>query len=114
MIHKTSFCYNLGMSNDFIDMIEPTPPLHSTKCKLIAFFIWIFLQYSIYAVMAFVWYKYDFFLSLFALMLSFIIVGIIRSKLRNNSIPITQREYHYNDKGIATWYTAKEICYDEI
>ncbi|MDQ1263645.1 MAG: hypothetical protein QG559_646 [Campylobacterota bacterium] len=102
------------MSNDFIDMIEPTPTLHSKKCRIIAFCIEILLKYSIYAVMAAVWYKYDFFLSLFALMLSFIIVGIIRSKLRNSAIPLSQREYHYNDKGIAAWYTAKEICYDEI
>jgi hypothetical protein len=102
------------MSNDFIDMIEPTPKLHSKKCRIIAFCIEILLKYSIYAVMALVWYKYDFFISLFALMLSFIIVGIIRSKLRNSAIPPSQREYHYNDKGIAAWYTAKEICYDEM
>lgn len=101
------------MLNDFIEMIEPTPKLKSQKCKFMAFLIWVFLQYSIYAVMALTWYLYDFFISFFALVLSFIVVGIIRSKLRNSAIPVSQREYHYNDKGIAAWYTSKELCFGE-
>jgi len=38
------------------------------------------------------------------MVLSFLIVGIIRSKLRNSVIPAKQREYQYNDKGIASSY----------
>ncbi|MDQ1244605.1 MAG: hypothetical protein QG565_945, partial [Campylobacterota bacterium] len=34
-------------------------------------------------------------------------------KLRNSVIPPKQREYQYNDKGIADWYTAKELCYGD-
>ena len=47
-------------------------------------------------------------------MLSFVIVGIIRAKLRNSVIPVKQREYQYNDKGIADWYAARAICFEEI
>jgi len=100
------------MQNDFIDMVEPTPKLHTRKCKIISFILWIFLQFSIYITALIAWYLYDYFLAFFALILTFIIVGIIRSKLRNSVIPSKQREYHYNDKGIADWYTAKMICYD--
>ena len=41
-------------------------------------------------------------------------MGIIRSKLRNSVIPPKQQEYQYNDQGIADWFVAKEICYDEV
>jgi hypothetical protein len=60
-----------------------------------------------------IWYFYDFFIALLSLVLTFIIMGIIRSKLRNAVIPFNQREYQYNDKAIADWYVAKELCYEE-
>jgi ABC-type dipeptide/oligopeptide/nickel transport system permease subunit len=98
------------MKNDFIDMLEPTPLLKSKKCKIISFILRIFLQFFTYFITFVVWYIYDYFIAFFALMLSFIVIGIIRSKLRNSVIPIKQREYQYSDKGIADWYTAKELC----
>lgn len=98
------------MQNDFIEMMEPTPKIHTKKCKVVAFILRIFLQYSIYAITIIVWYMYDYFIAFFALILSFIVVGIVRSKLRNSVIPPKQREYQYTDKGIADWYTAKELC----
>ena len=102
------------MQNDIIDMMEPTPKLRSKRCKLISFLIKIFLQYSIYIAGLLSWYIYDYFIAIAVFILSFIIVGIIRSKLRNSVIPLKQREYQYNDQGIADWYTAKAICFDEI
>ena len=98
------------MQNDFIEMIEPTPKLKTKKCKMISFLIRVLLQYSIYIVTVITWYMYDFFISFLSLILSFIVVGIIRSKLRNSVIPIKQREYQYSDQGIADWYTARELC----
>jgi len=98
------------MQSDFIDQIEPTPKLHSKKCKLIALVLRIFLQYTTIIVALLSWYIYDYFIAIATLLLTFIIVGIIRSKLRNSVIPPSQREYQYNDKGIADWYTARELC----
>jgi len=98
------------MQNDFIEMIEPTPKISTKKCKIVSFLIWIFLKYSPYIITLMVWYIYDYFIAFFTLILSYIIVGIIRAKLRNSVIPAKQREYNYNDKGIADWYTAKELC----
>ncbi|MCF6340291.1 MAG: hypothetical protein L3J10_06035 [Sulfurimonas sp.] len=101
------------MQNDFINMIEPTPILKCKKCKMIAFLIKIFLQYSIYIIGIITWFLYDYFIAGAIFLLSYIVIGIIRAKLRNSVIPTKQREYHYNDKDIADWYTAKELCYED-
>ncbi len=102
------------MQNDYIDMIEPIPILYSKKCKVISFFIKIFLQFSIYIASLVTWFMYDYFIAIAVLLLSFIILGIVRSKIRNSVIPIKQREHQYSDRNIADWYTAKEICNDEL
>lgn len=101
------------MDNNFIDMLEPTPKLHSKKCKIISAIIWFFLKFSVYITTILAWYLYDFIIAFFLLILSFIIIGIVRSKLRNIAIPASQQEYQYNDKSIADWFTAKEICFEE-
>jgi hypothetical protein len=107
------FGYNIFMKNDYIDLIEPTPTLHSKKCKLTAFGIKLFLQYSLFITAFTAWYLYDYFIAGATLLISFIVVGIIRAKMRNSVIPPHQREYHYNDAAIAEWYTAKLLCYEE-
>jgi hypothetical protein len=101
------------MNEEYINLIEPTPKLHSKKCRFIALSIRIFLQYAIYLFALLIWYFYDYFIAGAAFLLGFIIIGIIRSKLRNSVIPSTQREYHYSDAAIADWYSAKIICLGE-
>jgi len=98
------------MQKDFIDMIEPTPKLKTKRCRLISLVLRLFLQFTTPVVGLVSWYIYDYFIAIATLLLSFIIIGIIRAKLRNAVIPLKQREYHYNDKGIADWYTARELC----
>jgi hypothetical protein len=101
------------MPNNIIDMIKPTPKLYSKKCRFISFSIKIFLQYTTIALGLITWYLYDYFIAAGVVILSFIIMGIIRSKMRNSVIPPKQREYQYNDKGIADWFTSLEICLEE-
>ena len=98
------------MQNDYIELIEPTPKLRTKKCKIIAFSLRLFLQFTTYLIPLITWYFYDYFIAGAILILTFIIMGIIRSKLRNTVIPFKQREYQYNDQGIADWYTARELC----
>ena len=98
------------MQNDFINQIEPTPKINTTKCKLVSLLLRLFLQFSSYTIGLITWYIYDYFIGIAIFFLSFIIMGIIRAKLRNSVIPQTQQEYNYNDKGIADWYTARELC----
>jgi len=99
------------MQTDFIEQIEPTPKLYTKKCKLAAFVLRVFLQFGTVVISLIMWYAYDYFVAIATLLLSFIVIGIIRSKLRNSVIPVTQREYQYNDQGIAQWYIAKELCF---
>ncbi len=102
------------MQNNYIDLIEQTPKLYSKKCKIISFILKLFLQFTTITSGLIIWYFFDYFIAIATMLLSFIVMGIIRSKLRNSVIPPSQREYQYNDKGIADWYTAKEICNDEL
>ncbi|MCD4668482.1 MAG: hypothetical protein K8R44_07875 [Sulfurimonas sp.] len=101
------------MQNDYIDLIESTPELHSKKCKIMAFILKIFLQYTTFITALISWYFYDYFIAIAILLLTFIIMGIVRSKIRNSVIPLKQREYQYNDKDIADWFIAKELYCDE-
>ena len=101
------------MKNNSIELLEATPKLHSKKCKIIAFLIRVTLENTTFIAAALTWYLYDYFIAGAVLLLAFIIMGIIRSKLRNSSIPVSQQEYHYNDKGIAEWYVSKNICFDD-
>ena len=98
------------MQNDFINQIEATPKIHSKKCRIVSLILKLFLQLSAYVVGLVTWYMYDYFIGIGIFLLSFIVMGIIRAKLRNSVIPKTQQEYNYNDKGIADWYTARELC----
>ena len=102
------------MKNDYIELIQATPKLHSKKCKYLAFVIQILLQYTTLTAGIIAWYFYDYFIGGAVLLLTFIVMGIIRSKLRNSSIPLSQREYHYNDEGIAKWYLSRHFCFDDL
>lgn len=103
-----------SINEEYIELLEPTPKLRSKKCKIMAFALRMFLEYTTIVATLIVWFFYDFFLSALALVLAFIIMGIIRSKLRNSVIPFTQREHPYTDAAIAQWYTAKELCFEEL
>ena len=101
------------MDKNYIDLTEEVPKLKSKYCIFIALTIRVFLQYTTLLSGIVMWYIYDYFIAIATLFLMFIIMGIIHSYLRNSVIPIHQREYQYNDKNIAEWYTAKEICYEK-
>ena len=98
------------MKNDYIDLIEPTPILHTKKCQFISLIIKLFLQFTPIIAALITWNLYDYFIAGATLLIMFVVVGIVRAKMRNSVIPPSQREYHYNDEGIAKWFTTKEIC----
>ena len=95
-----------------LEMIKPTPTFRSTKCKFTVRVIALLLQFTTPAVALLSWYLYDIYIAFFTMILSFISIGIIRSILRNNSIPKLQQEYTYSDMAIASWFAQKEICYE--
>ena len=99
------------MQDDILEIIEPLPKIETIRCKTIVAVITFFLRFSTVIASLVAWYLYDYFIAGGTLLVSFLIVGIIRSKLRNDAVPPAQREYAYTDKAIATWYAAKRICF---
>jgi len=103
------------MENTFIEMPQSIPKLKSLKCRLIALSLELFLTYGIYFIGALSWYVYDYFIAFLTLLLSFIVIGIIRSQIRAIGVPKLQREYQYSDKEIAILFTwVLKICYNSI
>jgi len=99
------------MKNDeIIESRIPTPTLQTFTCKLFARTIEYFLRYSAFVLSLSIWYLYDYFIAGSSFVLLYIVIGIIRSKLRNSSIPYNQREYTYNDKEVSIWYATKYLC----
>ena len=101
------------MQTNIIEEIDSPKKFNSKKCKLISFLITLFLQYTTFLSGLIAIYLYDYFIAILIFILTFIIMGIIRSKLRNSCIPLKQQEYYYTDKNIAKWFTAKNFCYGE-
>ena len=93
-------------------MIEPTPKLKSLRCRAAAMSITLFFKAGSFVVAALVWYLYDLLFGAAALLIAYLIIGIIRAKMRNSVIPLKQQEYPYTDSAIATWYVAKALMCD--
>ncbi len=98
------------MEHNFLELIEPTPTLKSKKCQIGASLLAFLLNYLTLIISLTAWYLYDYFIAGATLLITFLVIGIIRSKLRNDVIPLNQREFHYTDKAIASWYFSKKIC----
>lgn len=100
------------MSNDYPPFhIDPTPTLPTRQCRAKARLLGWFLSYGNYMIGLLVWWQSDWFIAIGGLLLGYIVFGIIRSKLRNDSIPLVQREISYNDYAIATWYLSRNHCF---
>ena len=97
------------MQDDYIDVFEVVPEIKSTKCKIISFMVYLFLQFSSILSGIIAWFIYDYFVAIATLLVTFIIMGIIRSKIANSVIPPHQREHHYSDKELANWFSTKEL-----
>lgn len=98
-------------SEPFTFHIDPTPTLPTRKCRFFARTVGWVLSFGNYATALLVWWVSDWFIAIGILLLGYILFGILRSKLRNDSIPISQREYEYTDYAIATWYLSRNACF---
>jgi len=58
-------------------------------------------------------YIVDYFYAIATLLISYIITGIVRSYMRNNSIPKVQQEYSYTDKAISAWFLYRTYCFGD-
>ena len=95
-----------------IPMIEPTPEPVKPLCRLAARLLgWLF-SYGTFIAAAAVWYLYDWFYAIAALLFGFVVFGILRAKIRNASIPLQQQEYQYTDQAIAKWFIVRRMLCD--
>lgn len=97
------------MNSDFLQD-RPLPLLPKKICRVYAKIIGYLLTYGYLIVGIIIWYKSDWFIAFGTLLLSFIITGIIKSKLRQISIPPQLREFHYSDYEVASWYLLTNHC----
>jgi hypothetical protein len=95
------------MNDDTIHIIEPTPKLKQKRCKALAYGIAFGLGFGPYLIAAYIWYRNDLFFAIASLLIAYLVIGIVRSKLRNSAIPLSQQEYHYTDRAIAAWFVSK-------
>ena len=56
-------------------------------------------------------FSVDYFYAAATLLVSYLVTGIVRSYMRNNSIPKKQQEYSYSDKAIASWFLYRTYCF---
>lgn len=71
----------------FTFSIETTPSLPTRYCRFLAHVLGWGLSYGNYMVAGIVWWQSDWFIAIGALLLGFVVFGIIRSKLHNDAIP---------------------------
>ena len=96
-----------------IEIIEPTPFPKNTRCKTVVYAIAGALTLGPLATALLCWYLFDLFFAAASFLIAYLVIGIIRAQMRNGTVPLSQQEYHYNDRAIAAWYVAKRLlCRD--
>lgn len=99
------------MNNETIEPIQDVPKLTTKACKIYALLLNYILRFSSVLIAIYVWYAYHLFYALGALIMSYLIFGIIKAKMRDQAIPMKQHERNYSDKELAIWFIAKELCW---
>lgn len=92
-----------------IEIIEPTPTLKSARCRAIAYAIAGALTFTPLCAAGLVWYRFDLLFGAATFLITYLVTGIVRAKIRNGAIPLSQQEYHYNDRAIAAWYVDRTL-----
>ena len=89
---------------------EVLPNIQNRKCKLLHYFVYTILAYSPLMVGGYIWYKYDLYFSIMSILVLFLTMGIISSKMKNEAIPPSQIEFSHSTFEIAKWYVSKILC----
>jgi len=99
--------------NNFIPEIEPTPTFKSRQCQWLVKLVAFKLTYTPIVLTLLVAYLVDYFYAVATLLISYLVTGIVRSYMRNSSIPKKQLEYTYNDQAIAAWFLYRNYCFGD-
>lgn len=97
---------------DFVpDLIEQTPIIKGSKCKIFLLLLYVFITYGPLFAGLVIWYLYNFFVAIAFFLFFTLCMGIVISKLRIFSLPETQREMTYSNLQVAKWFLDKNICW---
>ena len=99
--------------NNFIPEIEPTPTFKNRWCRWLVKLVAFKLTYMPVVLTLIVLYTVDYFYAIATLLISYLVTGIVRAYMRNNSIPKQQLEYTYSAEAIAAWYLYRTHCFGD-
>jgi hypothetical protein len=92
------------------DYIEILPNPKDKKCKFIIYAIYIFLSFGWLIIACIFWYSFNIYFALLSIPVSYIIIGIISSKMKLEAIPFNMLEMSHSNYDIAKWFSMKNIC----
>lgn len=98
------------MKNETVYLKEETPEPNSTRCKTVVYTIAFLLRFGSFLIALAIFICADLFYAIASGLIAYIIIGIVKSKMRSASIPPSQHEFSYNDTEIAKWYAKKILC----
>ncbi|MDX1808612.1 MAG: hypothetical protein R3331_03645 [Sulfurospirillaceae bacterium] len=92
------------------DIIEPIPIIKKGKCKFVMYVIYLFISFFPTIAGFIIWYMYGFFIGVAFFLFLTLVMGIVISKMRLMSIPVSQREVSYSNLEVTKWFTDKNLC----
>jgi len=90
--------------DEIIELFIPTPKAKTSMEKILIFLLGSVLVFGAFIIAGFMWYIYDWFYGAVGLLLGYLLLGILSSKIRQYSVPSTQWEHKYNGYELARWY----------
>ncbi len=92
--------------SETLELFEAVPIMHSNKEKLLTFLIRMMLSFGHIIIALLVWIDTSWYIALSTLLLGYLVMGIVSSKIVHFYIPARQREFNYSNKELAAWIIA--------
>ena len=93
-----------------IPPIEVLPEIKTFKCKLLVYIIYFSLSYSPIILGIIMGYYYsDIFIGFTSFIAVMLASGILGSKLSDEALPLSQREFEYSNLDIAKWFVVRVL-----
>lgn len=86
-----------------IELFKPVPKMRNKKERIIQGLLAFVLSFGFLLISLLFWWQTNWYVALFSLPFSYLVIGIISSKLVHLSVPFKQREFHYSSMQIAAW-----------
>ena len=91
------------MMQETLELVTPVPKLKSFWHKSLQYMMGIFLDYGAFIIAAIMLLFFHWYIALSTLLVTYLVVGIISSKLVHHFIPLHQQELNYSSFEISAW-----------